>query len=196
MGISSIAVGMTAVPLRGAGTPEPDPLHQGLLVAIMDSLHQGLLVAIMLVAMVLAFSCVATALGSMAPVRVGLYLFSDHPQLPETSLQAFPASLGPDVLDDIADTYEEVWQAIAAAHDAGTCSRKFVRTQVQLLRGLATRVDTAPTDVAIRAEADVFDRKARRAARSMNSASALYIREQCHKRFTVAVTIANHRRGR
>lgn len=114
---------------------------------------------------------------------------------PELNLQAFPQSLAPETLDDIADTYEGLWMAIQAAHDAGECSKEAIRFQVDRLRKLADRIDTKPTDEAIRAEADAFDRMARRAARSSDSASAQYIRMQCHLRFAAAVIIANHRRG-
>ena len=110
-------------------------------------------------------------------------------------MQAFPQSLAPDALDDIANTYEGLWEAIQEAHDAGECSKEAIRTQVDRLRKLADRIDTTPTDDAIRAEADVFDRKARQAARSLESAPAQYIRSQCNRRFAAAVTIANHRRG-
>ena len=113
---------------------------------------------------------------------------------PELKLQAFPQNLGPETLDDIADTYEGLWEAIQAAHGTGTCTRKFVRVEVDRLRELAVRVDSRLTADAIRAEADVFDRKARRAARSLNSAAARYIRTQCRRRFATAVTIANYRR--
>lgn len=110
-------------------------------------------------------------------------------------MQAFPQSLAPEALDDIANTYEGLWEAIQAAHDAGECSKEAIRTQVDRLRKLADRIDTTPTDDAIRAEADVFDRKARQAARSSRSAPAQYIRLQCHLRFAAAATIANYRRG-
>ncbi len=182
MGTSAIAIGMTAVPLRCTGAQE------------LGSLHQGLFITITLVSMLFASSCVATALGRMTPAGIGGWPPPADPRLPETGLQTFPRTLDPAVLDDIADTYEGVWLAIEAAHDAGVCSRKFVRSQVDRLRGLAARVGIAPTDVAIRAEADVFDHKARRAARSLNSEAALYIREQCYRRFAAAVTAANHRR--
>lgn len=114
---------------------------------------------------------------------------------PEFNLQAFPQNLDPETLDDIADTYEGLWEAIQAAHRAGTCTSKFVRVQVDRLRDLAVRVDSRPTADAIRAEADVFDRKARRAARSQQSAAARYIQAQCHQRFAAAVIIANQRRS-
>ena len=114
---------------------------------------------------------------------------------PELKLQAFPQSLAPEDLDDIANTYEGLWEAIQAAHDAGECSKEAIRVQVDRLRKLADRIDTKPTDDAIRAEADVFDRMARRAARSSDSASAQYIRMQCHLRFAAAVIIADPRRG-
>ena len=113
---------------------------------------------------------------------------------PELNLQAFPQNLGPEALDDIANTYRGLWEAIHAAHGAGTCTGKFIRVQVDRLRELASRVDSRLTAEAIRAEADVFDRKARRAARSLNSAAARYIRTQCYQRFATAVTIANYRR--
>ena len=145
--------------------------------------------------MLFASSCVATALGRMVPVRIGEWPPSVRLLAQELGLQAFPRSLGPEVLDDIADTYESVWEAIRAAHDAGTCTNKFIRVQVYRLRVLADRVDTAPTDAGIRAEADVFDRKARRAARSPNSEDAQYIRQQCRLRFAAAVIIANQRRS-
>ena len=109
-------------------------------------------------------------------------------------MQAFPQNLAPETLDDIADTYEGLWEAIQAAHGAGACTSKFVRVQVDRLRDLAVRVDSRLTADAIRAEADVFDRKARRAARSLDSAAARYIRTQCYQRFATAVTIANYRR--
>lgn len=115
---------------------------------------------------------------------------------PEHDLQAFPQNLGPEELDDIANTYEGLWEAIQAAHDAGECSRNAIRTQVDRLRKLADRIDTTPTDDAIRAEADAFDRMARRAARSPNSAAARYIQTQCSRRFAAAVIIANHRRSK
>ena len=110
-------------------------------------------------------------------------------------MQAFPQSLAPEELDDIANTYEGIWEAIQVAHDAGECSNDAIRTQVDRLRELADRIDTTPTDVAIRAEADVFDRKARWAARSPNSAAARYIRTQCNRRIAAAVIVANYRRG-
>lgn len=114
---------------------------------------------------------------------------------PELNLQAFPPNLGPEVLDDIADTYQELWDAIMAAHDVGACSKELIQARVDELRSLAERVGVAPTEGAIRAEADLFDRKARRAARSPNSAAARYIQTQCYRRFATAVTIANYRRG-
>ena len=114
---------------------------------------------------------------------------------PELNLQAFPQNLGPEVLDDIANTYKGVWEAIQAAHSAGTCTRKLIRAQVGRLRELAFRVDTQPTTDTIRADADLFSRRARRAARSLGSAPAQYIRTQCHSRFVAAATIANYRRG-
>lgn len=103
--------------------------------------------------------------------------------------------MGPEELDDIANTYRGLWEAIQAAHSTGTCTRKFIRTQADRLRSLADRVGTPPTDEAIRAEADVFDQMARRAARSPNTAAARYIQTQCHRRFAAAVIIANYRRG-
>lgn len=182
MGATAIALGLTAVPLRWSGNSMAAPPHPGFFIAIT------------LAAMLFASSCAATALGRMIPGRPRVFSPSARVRSPEFSMQAFPASLGPDALDDIADTYEGVWAAIEAAHDARTCSRELIRDQADRLRRLADRIDAAPTDDAIRAEADEFDRKARRAARSRNSAASLYIRKQCHLRFSAAVVIANRRR--
>ena len=110
-------------------------------------------------------------------------------------MQAFPQNLGPEALDDIANTYEGLWEAIQTAHNTGTCTKEFIRACVDRLRSLADRIGTAPTDEAIRAEADTFDRMARRAARSTNTAAARYIQTQCHRRFAAAVIIANQRRS-
>lgn len=118
-----------------------------------------------------------------------------HPIPLELSLQAFPQRLEPETLDDIANTYEGLWEAIQAAHGSGTCTSKFVRVEVDRLRELAVRVDSRLTADAIRAEADLFDQMARRAARSPNCAAARYIRTQCNRRFAAAVIIANYRRG-
>lgn len=183
MGVTAIAVGMTAIPLRCAGHPEQGPPHPAFFIAIT------------LVALVFASSCVSTALGRMVPDR----LAARHPPirlLPQNPvLQAFPPNLSPEVLDDIANTYKGVWEAIQAAHSAGTCTRRHIWAQVDRLRELAVRVDALPTAAAIRADADLFNRRARRAARSSDSTPAQYIRAQCHLRFVAAATIANYRRG-
>ena len=182
MGATAIAIGTTAVPLRCAGHPELGPPHPGFFFAIT------------LLALLFTSSCIATALGRMGPDRLGMWPPTNRLSSQEFSLQAFPRNLGPEALDDIANTYEGVWEAIQVAHSAGTCTSKFIRAQVGRLRELADRVDTAPTDAAIRAEADVFDRKARRTARWPNSAAAQYIRRQCHLRFAAAVIIGTQRR--
>ena len=183
MGAIAIAVGMTAVPLRCAGHPEQGPPHLGFFIAIT------------LLALVFASSCVATALGRMGPDRLAVWHPSARLSSQEFDLQAFPQNLGPEALDDIANTYEGVWESIQAAHSAGTCTNKFIRAQVDRLRELAVRVETLPTADVIRADADVFNRRARRAARSSDSAPAQYIRAQCHLRFAAAVIIANQRRS-
>ena len=183
MGATAIAIGTTAVPLRCAGHPELGPPHPWFFIAIT------------VLALLFASSCVTTALGRMGPGRLGVWPSSAWLSTQEFSLQAFPRNLGPEVLDDIANTYEEVWEAIQSAHDDGTCTSRSIRAQVDRLRGLADRVDVSPTADAIQADADVFERRARRAARSSDSAAAQYIRTQCHLRFAAAVIIANQRRG-
>ncbi len=107
-------------------------------------------------------------------------------------MQAFPRELPPQVLLDIAKTYEAVWESINAAFEAEICSSTFIHAQAGRLRELADRVGTEPTDWAIRAEADVFDRKARRASRSVDSFAAQYIRKQCHLRFAAATIASRH----
>ncbi|MYH72671.1 MAG: hypothetical protein F4153_08885 [Acidimicrobiia bacterium] len=183
MGVTAMAVGLTAVPLRCAGHPDQGPPHPGFFIAIA------------LLALVFASSCVATALGRMVPERLGVWHPPTRLLSQKLALQAFPQNLSPEALDDIANTYKGVWEAIQAAHSAGNCTSKFIRAQIDRLRELAARVDTPPTADAIRADADVFNRRARSAARSSDSAPAQYIRAQCHLRFAAATTIANYRRG-
>ena len=182
MGVTAIAVGMTAVPLRCAGHPEQGPPHAGFFFAIT------------LVALLFASSSVATAVGRMGPDRFGGWASAARLPSQELDLQAFSPNLGPECLDDIANAYKGLWEAIQAAHSDGICTRHLIRSQVDRLRRLADRVGFAPTDDAIRADADAFDRKARRAARSLDSAAARYIGSQCYRRFAAAVTVANHRR--
>ena len=183
MGATAIAVGMTAVPLRCAGHPEQGPPHPGFFIAIT------------VLALFFASSCATTALGRMGPERPGMWPSSTRLSTDDLSLQAFPRGLGTEALDDVAKTYEGVWEAIRSAHDDGTCTSKFIRAQVDRLRELADRIDASPTADTIQADSDVFDRRARRAARSPETAAAQYIRTRCHLRIAAAVFIANQRRG-
>ncbi|WP_420640120.1 hypothetical protein [Candidatus Poriferisocius sp.] len=184
MGTAAVAVSATALPLRCAGHTVSGPPHVGFFLAVT------------VVALVFASSCMFTALGRLAPGRIPVPPTAGAEATPERSLQAFPGSLDPAALDDIAHTYHQVQEAIRTAHQTGSCTKVLIRLQADRLRSLADRIGTSPTAEAIRAEAGMFDRKARRAARCPHSAAAQDIATRCSRHVAAAATVANHRRSR